>query len=345
MLDLALLGCGGGMPIPDRFLSSLLMNYRGRKILIDCGEGTQVSMKMLGWGFKSIDIICITHIHGDHIVGLPGLLSTIGNSGREEVLTIIGPEGIKEVISGLRTIVPYLPYNINIIENPKNSLKIRLIKNSMEILKEYSNDFMESRSLKNFRIKKETNIDECEDYNDILNCDIEISTLELEHSSPCIGYKFYINRKPKFSLEKAERNNVPKSLWSKLQNGENIIYEGIKYNPNMVMGKGRRGIKLSYITDTRPIDSIVEFIKSSDLFICEGTYGYDEDLHKAIKNKHMTFREAAKLAIRGNVSELMLTHFSPSMMEPENFKQNAIEVFPNTVIGKDRFIKTLCFKE
>ncbi len=345
MLDLALLGCGGGMPIPDRFLSSLLINYRGRKILLDCGEGTQVSMKILGWGFKSIDIVCITHIHGDHTVGLPGLLATIGNSGRKEPLTIIGPEGIKQVISGFRTIVPYLPYDINIIENPKESLKIRLIKNSVEVLKGHNNSFMENKISKDFAGKKEVNTDGCGDYNDILSCDIEISTLELDHSCPCIGYKFYVNRKPKFNLEKAEKNNVPKFLWSKLQKGKNITYEGIEYNPNMVMGRGRRGIKLSYITDTRPIDSIIEFIESSDLFICEGTYGQDEDLHKAIKNKHMTFREAAKLAARGNVSQLMLTHFSPSMMDPENFKQNAVEVFQNTLIGKDRFVKTLCFRE
>ena len=82
MVDLCLLGCGGGMPMPFRNLSALLINFKGRKILIDCGEGTQVSMRIIGWGFKSVDVICITHCHGDHIVGLPGLLATIGNSGR-----------------------------------------------------------------------------------------------------------------------------------------------------------------------------------------------------------------------------------------------------------------------
>ena len=346
MLDLALLGCGGGMPIPDRFLSSLLINYRGRKILIDCGEGTQVSMKMLGWGFKSIDIICITHMHGDHTVGLPGLLATIGNSGREEPLIIIGPEGIEKVINGLRTIVPYLPYDITIIENPKDSLKIKVVKNGIEVLNEYkSSTFIKNNSSKDYIKNGEDSINQYEKYNDMLSCDIEISTLELDHSCPCIGYSLYINRKPKFNLEKAERNNVPKFLWSRLQKGEILVYEGIKYDSSRVMGRGRKGIKLSYITDTRPIDSIIDFIENSDLFICEGTYGQDEDLHKAIKNKHMTFREGAKLANRGNVSQLILTHFSPAMIDPESFKQNAIEVFPDTIIGKDRFIKTLSFKE
>ncbi|KEI97603.1 ribonuclease Z [Clostridium botulinum] len=346
MLDLALLGCGGGMPIPDRFLSSLLMNYRGRKILIDCGEGTQVSMKILGWGFKSIDIICITHMHGDHVVGLPGLLATIGNSGREEPLTIIGPEGIENVITGLRTIVPYLPYDIVIIENPKESLNVNVLKNGMEVLKGYgSGNLIKNNSLKDCIKNGEGNINQYENYNDKLRYDIEISTLELDHSCPCIGYGFYINRKPKFNLEKAERNNVPKFLWSRLQKGESLVYEGIKYNPSMVMGRDRKGIKLNYVTDTRPIDPIIDFIKNSDLFICEGTYGQDEDLHKAIKNKHMTFREGAKLANKGKVSQLILTHFSPAMIDPESFKQNAMEVFPDTLIGKDRLIKTLSFKE
>lgn len=299
MVDISLLGCGGGMPVPNRFLSATLINYKGRKILIDSGEGTQVSMKILGTGFKSIDIICITHGHGDHIVGLPGLLATIGNSGRVEPLTIIGPDGIEDIIKGLRVIVPYLPYEINIIENPKEPVNI--IEN------------------------------------------IVISTLELDHSAPCLGYSFYIKRKPRFDLEAAMTNNVPKILWNKLQKGENIIHEGREYEPNMVLGKERRGIKFSLITDTRPMDEITDFIKESDLFICEGTYGEDRDIEKAIKNKHMTFSEAAELARKGKVKELLLTHFSPAMNNPQEFIENARRIFENTILGEDRITKTLAF--
>ena len=115
MVDVVLLGCGGSMPTPERFLSSVVMMYKGNKILIDCGEGTQVSMRMCNTGFKTIDVICISHIHGDHIVGLPGLLGTIGNSGRTEPIVIIGPEGITKAVNGLKTIVEWLPYEINII--------------------------------------------------------------------------------------------------------------------------------------------------------------------------------------------------------------------------------------
>ncbi|NLJ97827.1 MAG: ribonuclease Z [Tissierellia bacterium] len=319
MLDIALLGCGGSMPIPNRFLTSLLIKYKGRKILIDCGEGTQVSMKILKWGFKSIDIICITHRHGDHILGLPGLLSTIGNSGRTKPITIIGPRGIEAIIKGLKLAVPNIPFQVEIIEDPKGLLGVKVSSEGMKVKKTIHE----------------------ESYND----DFVISTLELDHSVPCIGYSFYIPRRPKFNIDKAISNEVPKELWKKLQSGEVVIYEGKSFEPKMVLGKERKGIKLSYIMDTRPIDTISGFIRNSDLFICEGTYGDDEDLEKAIKNKHMIFREAAQLAYEGDVDELLITHFSPAMDEPELYIENAKKIFYNTNIGHDRLIKSISFKD
>lgn len=124
MVNLTLLGCGGNVPLPNRFLSSLFMNFNGRKILVDCGEGTQVSMKMKGCGFKDIDLICITHTHGDHIIGLIGLLSTIGNSERKKPVTIIGPVGIKEAMDAIQVLIT-LPYKLNIIENPEGRFSCR----------------------------------------------------------------------------------------------------------------------------------------------------------------------------------------------------------------------------
>lgn len=313
MVDIAMLGTGGGMPMVERYLSAVLINFKGRKILIDSGEGTQVSMRILGWGFKNIDVICITHSHGDHIVGLPGLLATIGNSGREEPIIILGPKGIKDVIQGLRVICPYLPYELIIIENPYN-IKLSVKKDKIS-------------------------------FEDRFEGDIVINSLELEHSSPCIGYNFYINRKPKFDVDKAVRNKVPKNLWSLLQKEEIAKENNIVYTKDMVLGDIRKGIKISYITDSRPIESIIRFISDSDLFICEGTYGSDEDRDKAIKNKHMTFVEAATLAKEGMVKELLLTHFSPSLLQPSMYLNNATNIFNNTVIAHDRIIKTIKFSE
>ncbi len=316
MLDIVLLGSGGGMPMPNRFLSSMIISYKGRKILIDCGEGTQVSMRKSKTGFKSIDLICITHIHGDHIFGLPGLLSTIGNSDRTEPITIVGPKGIKDILNGLMLSISYLPYTIRIIENPESSIGLNVLSKGIEI-----KDSSEETS----------------------NSDIILSNLELDHSSPCLGYSFYIRRRPKFQPEKAELNQVPREIWGRLQDQETIIYNEKGYTPDMVLGEERKGIKLSYITDTRPIETIPNFINESNLFVCEGTYGDNEDLEKAIKNKHMTFTEAAKLANDGNVEELLLTHFSSSIDEPGLYESNATKIFLNTIIGVDGLAKTLVF--
>ncbi|WP_055069752.1 ribonuclease Z [Clostridium massiliamazoniense] len=309
MVDICLLGTGGGMPMPYRDLSSLLINFKGRKILVDCGEGTQVAMRKIGWGFKSLDIILITHCHGDHIIGLPGLLSTIGNSGREKPIIIIGPVGIKDVINGLRVACPYLPYELIVLENP-STINLKLGKENIDLV-------------------------------DSLNYDISINTLELEHSAQCLGYSFYFKRLRKFNVEKAIANNVPKELWSKLQKEEKVVIDNKIYDSNLVLGDERRGIKLSFITDSRPLNSIPDFISESDLFICEGTYGDDGDIDKAIKNKHMTFSEAATLAKKGTVKELLLTHFSPAMLNPDEFLENANNIFENTLLGVDRIIKTL----
>lgn len=306
MIDLVLLGCGGNVPMPNRNLSSLFINYKGKKILIDCGEGTQVSMRMKNCGFKDVDLILITHLHGDHIIGLIGLLSTMGNSGKVEDLTIVGPVGIIEAIKAIKVLVEYLPYNLKIIENPK-----------------------ETFSLEEHPVFK----------------DLEISTLELDHSTECLGYSLNFKRSPKFNVEKAKSNNVPKSLWNRLQKTDSIFYDRKMYTSDMVLGDDRKGIKISFITDTRFLLTIPDFIKDSDLFVCEGMYGDDMDISKAVKNKHMTFSEAANLARLGNVKRLLLTHFSPSIENPADYLENATRFFPNTIIGEDRLSLSLNYED
>ena len=305
MIDLTLLGCGGNVPMPNRFLSSLFINYKGRKMLIDCGEGTQVAMKKYNCGFKTIDLILITHLHGDHIIGLIGLLQTMGNSGKTDDLTIVGPVGIIDAMNAIKVLVEYLPYRVYVVENPKEKFSLE---------------------------------------HDILK-DIDISTIDLEHSTECIGYSLYFKRKAKFDRQKAMSNDVPQILWKKLQEQDTVIYNDKTYYSSMVLGDERKGIKLSFITDTRPTFEIPQFIYGSDLFICEGMYGDDLDISKAVKNKHMTFREAASLANAGNVDKLLLTHFSPSIEEPKDFAHNATNLFKDTIIGEDGLSLSLSYKD
>ena len=112
MLDVCLLGTGGMMPLPKRYLTSLMVRYNGSSLLIDCGEGTQVSIREKGWSVNPIDTICFTHYHGDHISGLPGLLLSMGNAERVKPLTLIGPKGLEKVVNCLRVIAPELPFDI-----------------------------------------------------------------------------------------------------------------------------------------------------------------------------------------------------------------------------------------
>ena len=116
MLDVCLLGTSGMMPLPGRWLTALMTRLNGSSLLIDCGEGTQIAIKEKGWSFHSIDVICFTHYHGDHISGLPGLLLSMGNAERTEPVTVIGPKGLERVVNALRVIAPELPFEIRFVE-------------------------------------------------------------------------------------------------------------------------------------------------------------------------------------------------------------------------------------
>ena len=301
LLDVCLLGSGGMMPLPYRWLTSLMTRFNGSSLLIDCGEGTQIAIKEKGWSFKPIDVICFTHYHGDHISGLPGLLLTMGNADRKEPLTLIGPKGLERVVSALRVIAPELPFPI--------------------IYKEIEGA-EQTFELNGYRLK----------------------AFRVNHNVLCYGYTMEIDRAGKFDVERAKEQEIPQKYWKHLQKGETIETENGILTPDMVLGPPRKGLKLTYTTDTRPTNSIRENAKDSDLFICEGMYGEKEKAAKAVEYKHMTFYEAAHLAKDAQVKEMWLTHYSPSLTRPEEYMDEVRRIFPEAKAGKDRMSRELAFE-
>lgn len=302
MLDVCLLGSGGMMPLPYRWLTALMTRFNGSSLLIDCGEGTQIAIKEKGWSFKPIDVICFTHYHGDHISGLPGLLLTMGNADRKEPLTLIGPKGLERVVSALRVIAPELPFPI--------------------IYKEIEGA-EQTFELNGYRLK----------------------AFRVNHNVLCYGYTMEIDRAGKFDVERAKEQEIPQKYWKHLQKGETIETGNGILTPDMVLGPPRKGLKLTYTTDTRPTNSIRENAKDSDLFICEGMYGEKEKAAKAVEYKHMTFYEAAHLAKDAQVKEMWLTHYSPSLIRPEEYMETVRGIFPQAYPGRDGKSAELNFEE
>lgn len=290
------------MPLPYRWLTSLMMRYNGKSILIDCGEGTQIAMKEKGWSPKPIDVICFTHYHADHISGLPGLLLTMGNAERKEPLLLIGPRGLTRVVSAVRAIAPELPFEIRCLEleGPEQTVEFE---------------------------------------------DFRLEAFRVNHNVICYGYNMVIERSGKFQLDKAEKLGIEKKYWNRLQKGETLEIDGKTYTPEMVMGEPRKGLKVTYCTDTRPTPEIVKNARGADLLICEGMYGEPDKLEKAKEHKHMTFYEAAGLAKEAGVPELWLTHYSPSLPKPEAYLDQVRAVFPNTVTARDGRTVELKFRD
>ena len=292
MLDAALLGTGGTMPMKNRWLTSLIVRHEGQSVMIDCGEGTQIALKCAGRSVQKLDLLCITHYHADHISGLPGLLLSMGLEGRTEPLTICGPVGLRKTVEGLRVIAPELPFRIEMIEftNPTEQLSF---------------------------------------------AGLEITAFAVNHTMPCCGFRLHLPRIGKFDPERAKAAGIPMRVWGLLQKQESAEFEGVTYYQHQVLGAPRRGLTLTYCTDTRPVPAITEYAQDADLLILEGMYGEPEKLAKAHETKHMMFTEAAQIAKDAGAHTLWLTHYSPSMPNPQDYLPLARSIFPETYCAHD----------
>ena len=300
MLDLCTLGTGGAIPLPERGLASLYLRVNGRGLLIDCGESTQTAIRRVGWGFKTIDGMLLTHYHADHCSGIPGFLLSMGKSQRTEPFHIWGGPGLRQVISGLCVVVPQLPFQV--------------------VLHEFDADTQEIEML-----------------------GLDITAFRVEHSVPCYGYSIRLNRAPAFDPQKARALGVPVKYWGVLQSGQTAEVDGRIIQPDMVLGAPRCGLHMVYCTDTRPTPRIAQMGCGSDLMILEGMYGDDTKRPQALKNRHMIFHEAAALARDAGTKQLVLTHFSNCIDEPDEYLPGAQAVFPETVCAQDLMEMTLRF--
>jgi ribonuclease Z len=309
MLDICQLGTGGMQPLPGRRLSATLIRVGGSLILFDCGEGTQVAIRECGWGLRNIKAILLSHMHADHVLGLPGLLLTLANTerGADEPLLICGPEPLIPVLQGLSVVTPRLPYPV------------------------------ELAVLTGGEAFPLPGVD-----------DLRLSCVALDHEIPCLAYALWLPRAPRFDPDRARALDVPLSLWRQLQRGEMVTDEGRRIAPDQVRGPARRGLRVVLATDTRPTSRLVDFVAAddgADLLIADAMYGDEADKPKRWEAQHMSFAEAATIARDGGARALLLTHFSPTVADPAAYLDRATAIFSATTVGRDGLQLTLRFAD
>ncbi len=279
-------------PTKDRNASAILVNHKEENILIDCGEGTQRQFRKLNISPTKITKILISHWHGDHILGLPGLILTLGASEYSKTLEIYGPKGTKKYM--------------------KNIFKSFITKNKIDLkIKEINKEgtFLETK-------------------------DLTISSVNLIHSSPCLGYLIKEKDKRKMKMPYLKKFGLTKDpILGKLQKGKNISYKGhkilVKDATTLIPGK-----KISIILDTSPSQKIISAVKNSDLLVTESTFS-SKLKEKARLYKHLTSEDAARIAKKSNSKKLVLTHFGKRHNTTTLLLKEAKKIFKNTKAAKD----------
>jgi len=309
MLTITLLGTAATMPLPDRALSAAYAECGGHGLLLDCGEGTQAAARRAGVNLMRADAICLTHYHGDHIFGLPGLLQTLGAQGRERPLTLFGPVGLPEVWAAVRALTGPLPYPVR----PRV-----LTAGEPLLLENLADGWPAGAALVPFATK---------------------------HRVRSIGYRLELPRAGKFSPERARALGVPVQQWKLLHRGQTILVEDKEVHPADVLGPPRKGLSFVFSGDTSPCPGLLQAAQEADLIVCDATYALPEQEEQAKQWGHSTFGQSAALAVQAEAKRLWLTHYSPMITDPEAELHWAQEIFPASECGFDGKRITLQYEE
>lgn len=307
MIEVTLLGTSALLPLPERGLTAATLTCSGRTILFDCGEGTQAAARKAHVSLMKTDLIALTHYHGDHIFGLPGLLQTMFCLGRTEPLWMVGPQGLREELAPILQLTGWTPYPIHLLELPEEGVA----------LSQLAPDWPEGAWLRAY---------------------------PTVHRVPSQAYAFTLARAGKFLPQRAETLGVPRNLWGRLQKGEGVQVDGGNILPEQVLGQPRKGLKVVFTGDTTLCDGLLEAEKDADLVISEATYGENEQKSLAIEHGHMNFAQAGETAALAGAKRLWLTHYSQMIDDPETYLPNAQAYFPAAECGVDGKSVTLRFE-
>ena len=308
MLKVTLLGTAALMPLPERALTAATLSCAGRTILFDCGEGTQAAARRAGASLMKCDLIALTHYHGDHSFGLPGLLQTMSVLGRTDPLYLTGPEGLREAMLPIALLAGQLNFELRLVELPEDGLRLSELHPAWP-------------------------------------AEARLCAFPTEHRVPSRAYRFELGRAGKFQPERARELGVPVADWGRLQRGETVTVNGEAVAPEQVLGAPRRGLCFAFSGDTAPCEGLERAARDADLFICEATYGSDEQARLANEYGHMVFAQAGQLAQRAGAKRLWLAHFSQRIEDPADYLGRARVCFPEAECGADGRSTELRFED
>ncbi len=298
-MECILLGTGGMMPMPERLLTSLAVRLNGRIYLFDAGEGTQLAWKRLRLGVRGLDVICLSHLHADHCLGIPGLMMLRAQMPDPSPLTLIGPPGIRKFVAMMMEILEFhINYPVSFVEWP-----------------EETNGF----AYRDDRVR--------------------IKWKPLRHTRLCLGYRLEeLERPGRFDPHRAQTLGIPRGpLWKALQSGKSLMTEdGRQVGPEEVAGPPRRGRAIAYIVDTRPTPAIQDLCGGTDMTFIEGMFlSRHGDL--ASTRGHMTVAEAVEAASAGDAARIVLLHVSPRYSDEELplLEKEGTNLNRETVVGRD----------